>query len=66
MTKKDFEAIAAILAVSKPVAHEPIKPGSYEAGRAYMWAFTVQKMADMCERQSPRFRRDLFYKACGY
>lgn len=67
MTKKDFEAIAAVLKDAMPA--EPkhfVGTDAYESrGREVMWRRVVLDMARLCERQSARFDRERFLTACG-
>lgn len=61
MTRKHFEAIAAVL------KHErPDRDGSKWAdGARDEWSTIVMRMADMCAAQNAQFKRDRFYTACG-
>lgn len=58
MTKKDFEAFAAI------VRSEMESNSSGTSGEATAVSF-AEKLADYCAEMNPRFKRNLFYKACG-
>ena len=58
MTKKDFDAFASII-------HAELASNSEgSSGHATAESFAI-KMADYCAQMNPRFKRDLFYKACG-
>ena len=54
MTRKDYVAIAA--AIQGTAHHAALKPGAT--------AIAV-KLADMMQRDNPRFDRARFLKACG-
>lgn len=57
MTKKHYEMIAAAFAATKP-----------EGRTAYheeQWKYDVVALADVLERDNPRFDCARFYAACG-
>lgn len=60
MTRRDFTAIAAALADSRP-------PG--DNSKAYwllgQWSADVHGIADVLAADNPRFDRARFYRACG-
>lgn len=58
MTKKDFEAFAAI------INQEVLSNCEGTSGQATAHSF-ANKMADYCAEMNPRFNRSLFLKACG-
>lgn len=57
MTKKHFEAIAALI---RPTA-DPDNPVEVEVIRNL-----AERMAAMFARENPRFDRDQFLTACGF
>ncbi len=63
MTRKDFEAIAAVLKAQKPA----IAAGSYDSNwlppDVYQWLSIVEAFAEMA---APRFFTTRFYAASGY
>lgn len=73
MTRKHFEEIAATLKNAKPTMRDangfrvmiPGLKGPKIKGAEEQWAMTVRLLADMCSRQSGRFDRARFLKACG-
>jgi hypothetical protein len=58
MTKKDFIAIAAIMA--------QYAPGSNPNTDRYTWNNLYNSLADHFERDNPRFDRGRFFRACVY
>ena len=58
MTKKDYEAFAAI------INKERRRNISGTSGEATVVSF-ANKIADYCAEMNPRFKRNLFFKACG-
>jgi len=58
MTKKHFEAIAAILQLSWEEGEEDLY-----ANRAIL--FIANSLADTFAAENPRFNRSRFLKACG-
>ena len=64
MTRKDYIKIAEVLRELPKWRNEPLdswgKP--YDAVR---YDFVVLRMADMLERDNPRFNRSKFLKACN-
>ena len=57
MSKKDFEAIAAILATKQDTAFFDFASGELED--------IASRIADHAETSNPRFDRSRFLKACG-
>ena len=55
MTKKDYEKIALVFQASKPEGN---------AFHYAQWAIDRSTMADMLERNNPRFDRERFERAC--
>jgi hypothetical protein len=60
MTRKDFEAIAAVLK-----GQEWPKGDSYANGMHTEWENVVNAFGDMLNHHNPRFDRARFLKACG-
>lgn len=56
MTKKDFEALAALL--SKAAARE-------ENGVSDVVEVLAEEIADFCKQKNPRFNRILFLRDCN-
>jgi hypothetical protein len=67
MTMKDFQKIADVLNDSIEDMSPPVIPGSSEfrGGQAYMLASVARSMADMLQKDNPRFDRAKFLTACG-
>ena len=61
MTRKDFEAIAAVLNETRP----PDLRDEYTLGRCVAWKETVEGFARMLVHHNPRFDRARFLAACG-
>jgi hypothetical protein len=51
MTKKDFIALADVLRMLKPAEVK-------YSGAFAQWKDTVQAIADFCQSQNPKFKRD--------
>lgn len=64
LTKKDFKAVAEIIANSHG-AFEDIGSSFYEGGRFDGAEITAEHLADYFVTQNPRFGRERFMKACG-
>lgn len=58
MTKKDFEAIAYML------KKELNSNSEGTSGEATVFSL-AQNLSDYFSEMNPRFKRDVFYKACG-
>ena len=61
MTRKDFEAIAAVLDQTRP----PDLRDEYTMGRCVGWKEVVSGFASMLVHHNPRFDRARFLTACG-
>ncbi len=61
MTRKDYVLISAVLR-----AERPERDGTKWAdGARDLWSTTVLNMARALAKDSPRFDKDRFLKACG-
>ena len=58
MTRKHFEAIAAMLAESKPI-------WVGKAQSRIQWEADCNAMADVCQSFNSRFNKETFIKACN-
>lgn len=61
MTKQNFIALADTIRQAKPISTLPgMSPfgEGYDAGRASMWGYMCEVMADYCAAQSTQFNRD--------
>ena len=58
MTKKDYEALAQALAMTKPEIYLGAELGQ--------WRTDVQAIADALQYDNPRFNRAKFLEACDY
>jgi len=64
MTKKDYEAVAQVLATKSELIERTIHaPAVAEAKRALM-AEIVDGLAEMFASENPRFSRERFAQAC--
>lgn len=57
MTRKDYEAIAAVLASTRP--EPPVGLDAYD-----LWLDVRNGIADACAEDNPRFNRTTFFIAC--
>lgn len=65
MTKKDYVAIAAVLAAQQASSEdERISPKSAKAHNNSVWCVACD-MSDMLQRDNPRFDRTRFLQACA-
>ena len=53
MTKQHFQIIAGAMYLCRPQSGDPAE-----------WRNTCERLADMCERENPRFDRGKFMRAC--
>jgi len=64
MTKKHFEAIAAIYKGKKPIRN-PLYGGDWYDGAYITWLNCVQSSAKYFEEDNSAFNSARFFKACG-
>jgi len=62
VTKKDFKAIAEIVAILHPAG---CKTGLFNKGENFALKSIAVKLADYFITQNPRFDRQKFLNACG-
>ena len=70
MTKKDYEWIAGVLAYNRrkmglPKRNESATDSATRMGYEVALNDVAYMLADVCQRDNPRFDRAQFLKACG-
>jgi len=65
MTKKDYEAISAIVRREWNLTPDTNDQDAYRRGRANGIFLIALYLADYLEKDNPLFDRDMFVKACG-
>ena len=63
LTKKDFKAVAEIIADNLP--QDKISRNDYLSGKKDALDWTANDLADYFITQNPQFDRDQFIQACG-
>lgn len=65
MTRKHFEALAAMLNSLKPVTMPKGATAEEFLGMDTQWRKHVRAMANFCATHNGQFNKDRFYAACG-